>query len=139
MIKITEKINRPGLRIDIEKKFLEMDFINPNKNCDIFINKNQRYYFKNIWDGVDVSYKKYRKNIKETIKINSKSSSHILKFKINTNNSKTNMFNFEHFKVLDSNEKEIKDCLSVSFNKNNGIFEIKMKHLDEYIYPITII
>jgi len=151
ILKVSENLDNFSIKIEIGKIFVEIYFMNINKKCDIFVNKNITYNFINIWNGVDVKYTKSRKSIKEIITLNNQKSSHVLKFLIKTNynikmtgnklsidDENNKLFDFKSMRILDSDSREVKDGISTSFDKKNGIFEIRIKHLDEKQYPLTI-
>jgi len=82
ILTVKENIENFGIKMDVGKTFIEIYFIRPNKKCDIFVNRDQAYDFIEIWEGVDIKYKKSRRSLKETIIIKNIQSVHTLKFLI---------------------------------------------------------
>lgn len=152
ILEVKENINYPGINISSGNFNLSITFVKPNINRNIFIGKNEYYLFENIWDGVNIEYKKSRSSLKEKITILDIDSVHVLRFNINSNYKvvKNNevikimnkngeeMFKFSNLNVFNKNLKSMKDIVKISFDANKNILEIRINRIGQYQYPIII-
>lgn len=152
ILEVQEKINSPGINISSGNFNLSIFFVKPNVKRNIFIYKNEYYLFENIWNGVNIEYKKSRSSLKEKIIISDIDSAHILRFKINSNYNiiKNNevikiinkngeeMFRFSNLNIFDKNLKSIKDVAKISFDGSKNILEIRINRINQDLYPIII-
>lgn len=144
--------DKPEIKISYGHSYMSFEAIDYNENFDLYTYEDTVEY-RNVWDNVNLIYKKENLLIKEEIEIKSKKSNHVFVFKISSNllykninnhhvfiDSNTNKpyYKLDDFIVFDKNNKEIECKIKCNFNKKNNLLTIKVNKLKQENYPIIV-
>lgn len=152
MFSVDFDLNEPSLTLHRDKNYFTISFCSHNPKYNAFQTVFGNYELYNIWNNIDLIYKRRKSTLKEFIHVNSIDSPHIFKFKIlsnlkhkkigdnivflKNNNSVFSLSSPYLYKLSSGNQK--KDSISSKFNESLGIYEVKLQKYNKECYPIII-
>lgn len=140
----------PKIKITYGQKFIEFKPVDYNNDFEIYNYSNIAEY-RNIWDGIDLIYRKKEDSVKEIIKVHSQNAIHTFKFRLNTNlipkkinnvfvlvDKSTNRpyFKFDDFIIFDKDSNPLNETVFVDIDKKE--VTVSINPIEENLYPIQV-